>query len=695
MKKKSASFLQVSLPPRRWRLDGYPMNAIAIPRPAKSATRRRNTLSADIVAASIALKAALPAGLAEMFGKGECTTLVIQVPTAGWCVPIRKAFYRLLDDASSGGPSKEICNLVRDGSERGLKTNAGEDEMLMAIHEGRCVLGISHDPKRLLPRVLGSAPDIHVIVRPLTGVQMREVIGAITGRKGRRAPTDSAVAGLDPTDIAIAVRPRSTPSDCEARMRKLTAARVVQIGDDVPLLQDLRGCDEARDWGLSLTKDIKLFRQGLIAWKDVAEVGAVIFGPPGCGKTQFAMSLARTLSVESGGPVPLISTSYAAWQAHKEGHLGDLLAEMKRSALEARSFAPSVWFIDEVDSLANRSDADLRYREWYVSIVNSVLELTERAARPGVILLGAANDISRMDDAVMRPGRFGDRIIEIPLPDEAALAGIMRHHLGGDLAATDLTPLAQCALGASGARVAEWVRGARRTARHEGRPITSADLMVQISPADDRNFEDIRRAAIHEAGHCVALALTGQVVDFVSIRKSAGVGGQTTAPRLGTDFPTRADFERSVIVLLAGRAAEEVLIGTPSAAASGGPHSDLPRATDLVVGMHASFGLGKTPVVHIQFREASGMLQADADLRRAVDENMSDLYRRAIAVISDNKRAVQLVADRLIAVRHLGWGEIQTLLQPAAVPAVRSASVVPDLPPAGGDTSCQFKRSSP
>jgi cell division protease FtsH len=687
--KKIKSILQGSLPAkRRWQFHGVPMNAIGMPRAADTVTRRRNALSADIVAASVALRAALPAGLVETFGKGKCTTLVIQVPTAGWCGPVRRAFVRLLAEAQPGGSSGEICSLARDGTERGLRPNSGEDEILLAINEGRGVLGISPDPRRLLPRAL-AAPDISVILRPLTGVQMREVIGAVTGRKGRRPLADDVVAGLDPTDIAIAVRPGSTPAECEARMRKLTSARVVQIGNDVPLLQDLSGCDEARDWGLALAKDIALYKDGRIAWSEVAEVGAILVGPPGCGKTQFAKSLSRTLGL------PLISTSYAAWQSHREGHLGDLLVEMKRSAMEARSLAPSIWFIDEIDSMPNRSDADLKYREWYVAIVNAMLEISERAARPGVILLGAANDVSRMDSALMRPARFGDRVIEIPLPDEAALAGIMRHHLGEDLAAADLTPMAQAALGASGARVAEWVRGAKRSARNDGRPIRPADLMRQIAPTDDRSVADIRRAAVHEAGHCVALALTGQVVDFVSIRRSGSVGGQTTAPHMGTDFPTRADFERTVSVLLAGRAAEEVLIGTPSASASGGPHSDLARATDLVVGMHASFGLGKFPVAHVQFRQASELIRADANLRRAVDSDMAEIYRHSLEVIKDNATAVERVAERLIAVQHLGWADIQRLLKPTSAPRVQSKSIVPDLRAGDGHELPPLKRKAP
>ena len=665
---RSRSHRQVS--PSFPYIDSRPMNATLS---GDTPRRRPRPMSVDVIAATVALEAALPANLLADLGRGRCMTIVITVPSPGWCEPIKEAFFGLLDKATPNAASvwKDTAKFVRDGSERSHRANVGDDEVVSAIAGGRSILGVAPDPARQLPRRLSTAPDHHVIVRPLSAKQLQGVIADVTGRKGRRPPADELIAGLDPADIAIAIRRGSKLADCEDRLRKLAAARVVQIDDSVPHLENLSGCDEAREWGLNLAKDIALYREGSIKWNEVPAVGAIMVGPPGVGKTQVAKSLAKTLGI------PLVSTSYAAWQSHREGHLGDLLAEMKRSAMEALALTPSVWFIDEIDSMANRNDADLRYREWHVTVCNGLLALCERAARPGVVLLGAANDISRMDAALMRPGRFGDRILEIPLPDETALAGIMRHHLAGDLAATDLMPFAQCALGATGANVAEWVRSARRAARNERRAITSADLMLQIAPADDRSVDDIRRAAIHEAGHCVALALTGQKVDFVSIRKTAAMGGQTTAPQLGTDFPTREDFERTISVLLAGRAAEEVLIGAPSASASGGPHSDLARATDLVVGMHAAFGLGKAPVVHVHFRRASDMLRADAGLRRAVDENMSKIYRRTLQVISENRRAVTLVAERLIAVRHLDWNEIQRTLKSAAPPATPSTDVIP------------------
>jgi hypothetical protein len=88
------------------------------------------------------------------------------------------------------------------------------------------------------------------VVRPLNGLQVQEVIAGVTGRKARKSLPDEAVAGLDPIDLAVAIRPGSNVTDCEARLRKLTAARVVRIGDDVPRLEDLSGCDDAREYRL-------------------------------------------------------------------------------------------------------------------------------------------------------------------------------------------------------------------------------------------------------------------------------------------------------------------------------------------------------------------------------------------------------------------------------------------------------------
>ena len=674
-----------------------PMDIVpAPPRQKKSSLRDlKKPIGADTVAATVALKAVLPAHLLEDFGRRQAVTLVIQVPTADWCGPINQAFSNLLDEKQSGGglARREIAKFLRDGSQRDHRPGNGNDDVVEAIAESKSIVGISPAPKKFLPRTLSTAPDHYVTVRPLSGAQVQEVIADVAGRTTRRPPADDLVAGLDLADLAVAIRPGSTIADCTARLRKLSAGRVEEIGNDIPRLEALSGCDEAKEWGLNLAKDIELFRRGKIKWDEVAEVGVTIFGPPGCGKTQLAKSLSRSLAL------PLISSSYAAFQAH--GHLGDLLAEMRRSAAEAVSRAPSLWFVDEIDCFPNRSECDSKDRAYLTAAVTGMLEICERAARPGVTLLGAANDISRCDPALMRSGRFGDRIIEIPLPDEAALCGIFRHHLAGDLASVDLLPFARGAAGANGADVAAFVRSARRLARNENRTMRPDDLLKQMLPEDVRSVPDIRLAAHHEAGHCVAaIVLMGQRVEYVSIVPKRGSGGQTASATLGTDFPTREILEARVLVLLCGRAAEEVCIGAPSIGCSISDKSDLSRATDLVLGMHAAWGLGRTPMVHAQFTDTSALLFTNEDLRRTVEDHIGGLYKRALAFISENTRAIEAIAERLMVARRIEWTEIDSIMQSiraATVKSVASASIVPDAggPAPNGKAKSQARRFDP
>src|SRR6266545_393856 len=109
-----------------------------------------------------------------------------------------------------------------------------------------------------------------------------------------------------------------------------------------PLLQDLNGMDKARAWGEALVRDLADYKEKRVGWAEV-DRGAVLYGPPGCGKTTFAKALAAS------GSVPLITASYAKWQRARDGHLGDLLAAMARDFKSAKIQAPSILFIDELD----------------------------------------------------------------------------------------------------------------------------------------------------------------------------------------------------------------------------------------------------------------------------------------------------------------------------------------------------------
>ena len=164
--------------------------------------------------------------------------------------------------------------------------------------------------------------------------------------------------------------------------------------------------------------------------------------PQGTGKTMFAEALAKSAGV------PLVSASFARWQASGNGYLGDCLKAMRATFDEARRRAPCVLLIDEMDAIGNRATDKGAHDDYWTAIITGALELLDGTERlEAVLVLGTTNDPGAIDPALLRSGRM-DRMLEIRRPDlPAALEGILRHHLGPDLADVDISSLARLALG--------------------------------------------------------------------------------------------------------------------------------------------------------------------------------------------------------------------------------------------------------
>ncbi len=190
-------------------------------------------------------------------------------------------------------------------------------------------------------------------------------------------------------------------------------------------VETLSGYGQAKDWALDLKADLSLWRQGSLAWSDMS-TKMLLSGPPGTGKTTFARALCNTLQV------PLLATSLATML--EPGYLGDVLKSMTSVFETACEHAPAILFVDEIDNIGRRSAGGDKNVEYWNSVVNRMLELLDGANRTeGVIVVAATNFSDRIDPALLRSGRLETRI-DIPLPDTTALAGILEHHLGSDLA---------------------------------------------------------------------------------------------------------------------------------------------------------------------------------------------------------------------------------------------------------------------
>lgn len=446
---------------------------------------------------------------------------------------------------------------------------------------------------------------------------------------------------------------KKKPDDGKRGKGSVTASRASKSGDGHPeRLEDMPGMGEAQLWGLSLAADLARYRDGSLPWCDV-ENGAILHGPPGTGKTLFARALAGSCGV------PLFSHSFASWQA--KGHLGDLLKALRAAFDEARKAAPCVLFIDELDSVGSRDEPLGDHSSYQRQVVNGLLEcLDGTVGRGGVVVVGATNKVDAIDPAILRPGRLG-RIIEVQLPDLLGRVGIVRHHLRGELAHVDLSGLAEEAGKVSGAVLAQLVREGRAAARREGRVLRESDLFDALPKGVLLSDSAFRRLCLHESGHVIAglelASLSGIVPTGATVRRRVRHGSEHR-----TNFDVVEGFDRSresveanVVVLLAGLAAEEVMLGSRGAGSGGTADADLVRATQLVSQAEFSwgFGSGLHSVTAADAAKAVSRLAAPLDVRDRIDRVLARCLQQAKDIVERRRDDVERVAARLAETSEL------------------------------------------
>jgi cell division protease FtsH len=430
-----------------------------------------------------------------------------------------------------------------------------------------------------------------------------------------------------------------------------------------PLLAQLCGMEEARRWGEALAHDLKLYIERRIPWSEV-DKGALLHGPPGTGKTIFAKALAATCNV------PLVATSYADWQRTREGHLGDVQKAMHEAFRLAKKHAPCILFIDELEAVSSREAGGSNQR-WYTNIITALNEeLQGISSREGVVVVAATNYPDRIDPALLRAGRLDTRIA-ISTPTVEELRGIIRFHLGDDLAGCDLGHLAVALVRSTGADVERIVRLARRAARKVERPLALQDLFdVLGEKMDDLEPGFLDRIAVHEAGHAtVALLLrVSRRVGISLFRRGESSATTFFDPLL--EAVTRKVVERRISVALAGRAAEQALFGDVTAGAGGSDTSDLGTANSLAFSAVARWGLADTDQLWWMACAPEQIIVTHPELAAEAYRMLAAAYADALRLIEEHKARVRALADALLDRRALDHEDIVAILgiPPAEIP---------------------------
>lgn len=215
--------------------------------------------------------------------------------------------------------------------------------------------------------------------------------------------------------------------------------------------------------------------------------GVLLYGPPGTGKTHIAEALAGTLGVN------WLKVSVTDLTSQWVGEGARKIEAAVDSALAA---APCILLIDEIDAIAGRRD-DETSGEGRKGVNALLVQLDRLKAAPGVVVLATTNDLSRLDPAVIRDGRFDARV-RIDLPDEAARVSILRTVLAGRPAdpTLDVADVAGRTGGYSAAMLTALINAAARAALADRRPIVTEDVLAAISARGGQDRPTVEQAGL-------------------------------------------------------------------------------------------------------------------------------------------------------------------------------------------------------
>ncbi|TCM63364.1 ATP-dependent Zn protease [Rhizobium sp. BK068] len=616
-------------------------------------TYRRTTrkpLTMERLAYRFALKNAVRLGGGfRKLGYRQCV-IALRLPVGANCAEYEIAALDLVQET----PELSNFNAVWPKIDRRGKLHL--DVVLDAMNDAGSFL-IVWPPGQDLPNEFKLAADRVVDVDPVRPFHLAAAARSLSGQVLELADAKKLLEY--PLASVFAALRRGRPAK-DALERLASMQQVSLPASDEPSLENLVGYGDAKIWGLSLAEDIREWKQGGLSWSDI-DRGLLLSGPPGTGKTMFAGALARSCDVH------LVATSAARWQS--AGYLNDTLTAMRRSFEEAISNKPSILFLDEIDAIGDRAHlGNSEHKLYWTQCINLLLELMDGHSKlEGVVVIGATNHPDAIDPALLRPGRL-DRHLTIALPDLAERKHLAHTYFGHHLSTEDVNRIAAATAGFTGAAFEQAGRQARREARRAKSDVSVEMVMRALPPATKLEGARRRMVGIHEAAHAVVavhleLGTLEAVVVSQEARDPQPFGFARLVVKEDND-PNRQHHLDRIAFFLAGRAAEEELLGTAFAGAAGTDGSDLQRATDIATELEVSLGMGEglsyfeasTPVLRDRLR------RSNPEIAARVERVLVREMERSREIVRRRRAAIELLADTLDKRGHVEGAEVAKIL---------------------------------
>ncbi len=453
-------------------------------------------------------------------------------------------------------------------------------------------------------------------------------------------------------------------------------ARMLTEGQNKITFKDVAGVDEAKEEVSEIVDFLKNPKKFTRLGGRIPK-GILLVGPPGTGKTL----LAKAIAGEAGVPFFIISGSDFV-----EMFVGVGASRVRDLFIQAKKHAPCIIFVDELDAVGRHRGAGLGggHDEREQTLNQLLVEMDGFEGNEGIIVMAATNRPDVLDPALLRPGRF-DRQVVVPRPDVRGREAILEVHskdtpIGNDV---DLSLIARSTPGFSGADLENLVNeSALHAARCSRNQITKEDFEY----AKDKVIMGVERksmlisdnekkiTAFHEAGHALVAKLTPEadpIHKVTIIPRGMALGVTQQLPIEDKYTHSRSYLNATIMVLLGGRAAEEIIFDERTSGAG----NDLERVTEIARRMVCEWGMsevvgpvtfGKSEQQPFLGRELSKnadysedtAMQIDKEIKNIVDSN----YTKVFDLLNENIDLLHDLANLLLDKEVIDSSELDSLV---------------------------------
>ncbi|KAF2465490.1 cell division protease ftsH [Lindgomyces ingoldianus] len=431
---------------------------------------------------------------------------------------------------------------------------------------------------------------------------------------------------------------------------------------------DVHGCDEAKEE----LQDLVDFLKNPERYNKLGgrlPKGVLLIGPPGTGKTL----LARAVAGEAGVPF-----FYMSGSEFDEVYVGVGAKRVRELFNAARSKAPAIVFIDEIDALGGkRNSRDANYHRQTLNQLLNDLDGFDQST--GVIFIAATNHPQLLDKALTRPGRF-DRHVAVELPDVRGRMAILKYHMKKIRLApdVDLSKIARGTPGFSGAQLENLANTAAiQASKHQNKFVSIEDLewaKDKIMMGAERRsrvvgLKDKLHTAYHEGGHTLVGLYTKGANDLhkATILPRGPAAGITFFLPKDEGHKTRSEYLVDLQVSMGGKVAEEIIYGNENVSA--GASGDIQSATRQAYAMVTMWGFSDL-LGNVDFNSNYDQLSPDTkrlidnEVRRLIDEAKDS----AKQCLLKHRKELDVLAQALVQYETLDKEEILKVLKGEKLP---------------------------